>query len=83
VEVTSLSVKGQVVIPKALREALGLRPGDKFVVTSEGDAVVLRPVRENLIDRLFGKYADLDLDLWGDLRESRRREREKDLGRGV
>ncbi|MCR4420147.1 MAG: AbrB/MazE/SpoVT family DNA-binding domain-containing protein [Clostridia bacterium] len=82
-EVTSLSVKGQVVIPKALREALGLRPGDKFVVTSEGDAVVLRPVRENLIDRLFGKYADLDLDLWGDLRESRRREREKDLGRGV
>ena len=80
-EVTSLSVKGQVVIPKALREALGLRPGDKFVVTSEGDAVVLRPVRENLIDRLFGKYADLDL--WGDLRESRRREREKDLGRGV
>jgi AbrB family looped-hinge helix DNA binding protein len=31
--------KGQVVIPKAIRDELGIRPGDEVLVTREGRAV--------------------------------------------
>lgn len=41
---TTMSSKGQTVIPKAIRERLGLKPGDvlDFVVQDDGD-VVIRP----------------------------------------
>ncbi|MCC6622325.1 MAG: AbrB/MazE/SpoVT family DNA-binding domain-containing protein [Deltaproteobacteria bacterium] len=39
-----LSTKGQVVLPHAIRDALGLTPGSEFEVTTEGDAVILRPL---------------------------------------
>jgi len=34
--VTKLSSKGQLVIPKQMREALGLSSGTRFYVTTEG-----------------------------------------------
>ena len=42
----TLSVKGQVVIPQALRAAQGLRPGTGFTILigSNGD-IILRPVK--------------------------------------
>ena len=39
---TKLSSKGQVVIPEAIRERLGLQAGVQFVVVAEGDVVVLK-----------------------------------------
>jgi AbrB family looped-hinge helix DNA binding protein len=41
VATTKLSSKGQVVIPEEVRNQLGLKTGDQFVVVGEGDAVVL------------------------------------------
>ncbi|GAB4269498.1 AbrB/MazE/SpoVT family DNA-binding domain-containing protein [Deferrisoma sp.] len=41
---TRMSSKGQVVIPEAIRRALGLRPGTEFVVVGKGDAVVLKAI---------------------------------------
>jgi antitoxin PrlF len=40
----TLSSKGQTVIPKAIRERLGLKPGDTldFVLQDDGD-VIIRP----------------------------------------
>lgn len=40
----TLSTKGQVVFPQAIRNELGLIPGSEFEVTTEGDAVILRRV---------------------------------------
>jgi len=50
----TLTSKGQLVIPKAIREHLGLRPGDKldFVVQDDGD-VLIRPATED-VRRLKG-----------------------------
>ena len=39
---TSMSSKGQVVIPEAVRDALGLEPGAQFVVVGERDVVMLK-----------------------------------------
>jgi len=65
--VTSLSVKGQIVIPKALREVLGLRPGDKFLVLREGNTIILKPLKGKTAAALYGRYKGLDL--LSDLRE--------------
>jgi AbrB family looped-hinge helix DNA binding protein len=77
--VTSLSVKGQVVIPKALREALGLQPGDKLAVSLEGEAIVLKPLRKDVAHSLFGRYKGLDLlsDLEEEHMKEVRRESER------
>ena len=51
---STMSSKGQTVIPKAIRERLGLQPGDAldFVVQDDGD-VILRPALED-VRRLKG-----------------------------
>jgi len=41
----TLDKAGRVLIPKALRETLGLEPGDAVELDNQGDQVTLRPVR--------------------------------------
>ena len=42
VGISAVSVKGQVTIPKEIRRALGLRPGDKVVFIEKGEEVSIR-----------------------------------------
>ena len=51
---TTLTNKGQVTIPKAVRESLGLNAGDKieFIVDKEGE-VRIKPVTKK-VDDVFG-----------------------------
>ena len=41
-DTVKLSSKGQVVIPKYLREKLGLHGGDNLIVVKKGDYLILR-----------------------------------------
>ena len=43
-ETTRLSTKGQIILPKAIRETRAWGPGTEFVVEEAGDGVFLRPV---------------------------------------
>jgi AbrB family looped-hinge helix DNA binding protein len=43
----TLDGAGRVVIPKPLRDELGLAPGDTLTLESDGDRVMLRPVRSS------------------------------------
>ena len=43
---TKLSSKGQVVIPEEVRNSLGLKTGDQFIVIGKGDAVILKTISE-------------------------------------
>ena len=55
-DVTSISSRGQVVIPQKLRDRLGLHSGEKFIVLGENDTVILKriatPSKEHLIKEL-------------------------------
>lgn len=42
IEVTSISSRGQVVIPRRIRERLHLQEGEKFVVVGEEDTIVFK-----------------------------------------
>lgn len=41
-EVTTISEKGQVVIPKSIRKELGIKPKTKFLVYGRGDTVIMK-----------------------------------------
>ena len=48
-----MSNKGQIVIPKDMREDLGLSQGDDILLIAEGDVIILEKVRkENFRDLL-------------------------------
>ena len=40
--ITNMSTKGQIVVPKEIRDRAGLNPGDKIEVSLEGQIVQLR-----------------------------------------
>jgi AbrB family looped-hinge helix DNA binding protein len=44
IDVTKVSDKGQVVIPKEVRDRLGMGPGTKLIVVATDDAVVLQKI---------------------------------------
>ena len=52
-ERTRLSTKGQVVLPRAIRDSRALTPGTEFTVEETGDGVLLRPA---------GKFPPAGLD---------------------
>jgi len=45
VEVVSMGEKGQIVIPKRMREDFHMRKGQKLLVVEEKDKIILKPVR--------------------------------------
>jgi AbrB family looped-hinge helix DNA binding protein len=71
-----LSSKGQLVIPKPIREALGLRRGTRFHVQVDEGRIILEPQIASPADALYGKYADADF--LTALEEEHRREIEND-----
>ncbi len=42
--ITRLSSKGQIVLPKALRETLGIKSGEIFAMFGEDDTIVLKRI---------------------------------------
>lgn len=42
---STITTKGQVTIPKPIRDALGLSPNDRVAFIQEGERVLLQPLR--------------------------------------
>ena len=51
---TKLSTKGQIVLPKDVRETLGLSSGTELEVEVRDGLVVLRPIRKTTVEDLLG-----------------------------
>lgn len=58
---TALSSKGQVVLPKEVREMLGIRPGTKFRVEVKEGKIIFVPIKVTVGATLWGKYKDFNL----------------------
>lgn len=64
--VARMSTKYQVVVPKAVREALRLQPRDHLLFLLDGDTVILRPKPESFTAALQGLHSEIwqDPDAW-------------------
>jgi AbrB family looped-hinge helix DNA binding protein len=57
----TVSSKGQITLPVALRRRIGLKPNDKVVIESAGDSIVIRRVRSFLeLKGILGPAKSLD-----------------------
>lgn len=65
-----MSSKHQIVVPREAREALGLRPGDRLLVTVADDVIEMRREPRDIIGELEGllREAGADGELWPELR---------------
>jgi AbrB family looped-hinge helix DNA binding protein len=79
-----IGAKGQVVIPKAIRDEIGIEPGDEVVFEPDGKEVRIHrladdPVqRRKRIEALQGAWADIPGLSTADLEAERREERERE-----
>jgi AbrB family looped-hinge helix DNA binding protein len=71
IETTKMSSKGQIVIPEEVRNRLGLKTGDKFLVMGDRDIVILKALTNPSLEEFDGL-----------IRIARRRAKEAGLNRG-
>jgi len=74
-----LSSRGQVALPKAVRQQLGLEEGASLTVRVEGDEVILRKASAGSWREWEGRFKGSDL--LGDLTRGRRKELTRDRTR--
>ncbi|MBS3156975.1 AbrB/MazE/SpoVT family DNA-binding domain-containing protein [Candidatus Woesearchaeota archaeon] len=58
IEITSMSSRGQIVIPQSLRDRLKIHEGEKFVVIGEDNTIILKKLEMpsfNGVDKLLKK----------------------------
>lgn len=53
-QITTVSTKGQLVIPAEMRASLGIAPGTRLTVRLQGSCIVLEPVSKKLVNKLRG-----------------------------
>jgi len=61
IEITSVSSRGQVVIPQCLRDRMKIHTGEKFVVIGEDNTIVLKKLEMpsfSGVDKLLKKTRD-------------------------
>jgi antitoxin PrlF len=78
VSVSSVTSKGQVTIPKVIREILGIIEGDKVLFLIEGDRVVMRKVSNERLSDVFARqrpWPEAGLEFQKRLREEWRSQR--------
>ena len=73
---TYATIKGQIVIPAALRRKYGIKKGTKIIITDNGESIILKPVTEQYLKNLQGSLKGT-----GALKvllEERRKDRERE-----
>lgn len=82
--IVKLSSKGQLVIPRRIRQALDLKPGTEFEVELVDGQIVMRPVIDKAeLEQIIGELRRFaqGTDLLDDLEREHRREIERERRR--
>lgn len=66
-----LGAKGQIVVPKAVREQLGLKEGDALMLVVDGQRVILRARPSNFTEAMLGLHEEVWKDSEGWLARER------------
>ena len=66
--------KGQIVIPKEIREVLGIKPGKQLSIKLVDDHVEIRPLPNDPIEFLTGILKDHPKSLAGELLKERKKD---------
>jgi AbrB family looped-hinge helix DNA binding protein len=76
---TSITIKGQVVIPAKIRQRLGLKKGTRIFVEERNGEIVLKPMNREYFQKMSGilKGGGLTKALERSRREDLKREEEK------
>ncbi len=54
--VSSVTSKGQVTIPKEIRDSLGITKGDRVIFLKDGDVVIIRKVTDEKLTDLLESH---------------------------
>ena len=49
--ITTITTKGQIVIPSRIRKQRGLKKGTKMILEERGEELVLKPLNSNYLER--------------------------------
>ena len=75
--VTQSTKKGQILIPKKLREKIGIKPGSKVQLLETEGAIIIKPVPEDPIASASG-FLKGNFSLTEDLIEEHKKELKRD-----
>lgn len=73
---TTITSKGQIVIPASIRKHLNIKPGMRFVVQEQGDKIIVQKVDKHYFDQFIGILKGSNAT--EELLKERRRERERE-----
>jgi AbrB family looped-hinge helix DNA binding protein len=76
--IVKASSKGQIVLPKEIRQKLDIRPGQKVVLRLVGDHAEIKPLPRDPIESLRGIFKDYPGSLANELLTERRKDRERE-----
>lgn len=51
--IAAMSSRGQIVLPIAIRKKLGLEEGSQFLVVTDNENILLKPVKEPSLDEFY------------------------------
>jgi len=73
--VVQMSPKGQILIPKKIREKHGIKPGSNVQILEEPGGIIIKPAPEDPIAAACG-FLEGDFSLVDDLRQEHQKELE-------
>jgi AbrB family looped-hinge helix DNA binding protein len=88
-EITTMSEKGQVVIPQELRKHLGIKPKTRFIVFAMGDSIIMRKLDipdvkkewSSILQSIDKKGLKLDeSDIVKEIKTHRKEKRKRSIG---
>lgn len=53
-QITTISSKGQITLPKHLLSLLGINPGERILIEEQGKTILIKPMRYSLVDKVAG-----------------------------